>query len=78
MEILLISNSVSKAKSVIVLNALSFSRVSARQPLLSFEPGKQRSIVITLSIKKVPQAPMVKSNGKSPIRFTVHSETTDI
>ena len=78
MATLLSSNSVSKSKSSMLLNGPLFFRVSDRQLLLSLLPGKQRSIVVKISMMKVPQAPMLKSNGKSPRRFTVHSETTDI
>ena len=72
------SNSVSKTKLLTLLNAFSFRRVSVRQLLLSFAPEKHRSIVVRLSIMKVPQAPIVKSKGKSPSRLTAHSDTTEI
>ena len=72
------SNSVSKTKLLTLLNGPSFLRLIDRHFLISSVVAKQRRIVVRLSITKVPHAPIEKSNGKSPSRLTVHSETTEI
>ena len=79
MATLLTSNSASKTKSS--LNAPSFFRVNDRHCLVAFTEVqlKQKSVVDKLLIMNVPQVPPPeKSNGRSPIRLTVHSVTKEI
>ena len=78
METLLTSNSVSNSKSSMLLKGPFLLLVSDRQFLFSLLPEKQRSIVIKLSMRNVPQDPILKSNGRLPRRLTEHSETTEI